>query len=110
MGNFAMTVYLWYIYLALLLNKQYSHTCSYVYVLHSLVVHSSPEAILPETTVFIPLQRTSPDTVQLVLVGNKCDLEEKRKVTREEGEEMAASIGASFFEVSAKTGVNINEV
>ena len=46
----------------------------------------------------------------VVLVGNKCDLEEKRVVTREEGEMMAASIGATFLEVSAKTGVNIDEV
>ena len=50
------------------------------------------------------------DSAQLLVVGNKCDLEEKREVTREEGEMMAASIGATFLEVSAKTGENINEV
>ena len=31
-------------------------------------------------------------------------------VTQEEGEMMAASSGATFLEVSARTGVNINEV
>ena len=50
------------------------------------------------------------DSAQLLVVGNKCHLEEYREVTREEGEMMAASIGATFFEVSAKTGVNIDEV
>ena len=43
-------------------------------------------------------------------MGNKCDLEEERQVTQEEGENMAAHYNAIFFEVSAKTDVNINEV
>ena len=43
-------------------------------------------------------------------MGNKCDIEEKREVTRIEGEVMAEQYGAAFFEVSAKTGININEV
>ena len=43
-------------------------------------------------------------------MGNKCDLEQKREVTREEGEMMAENYDATFFEVSANTGVNINEV
>ena len=40
------------------------------------------------------------------LVANKIDLE--RKVTREEGENLAKRIGAKYIEVSAKTGENID--
>ena len=36
------------------------------------------------------------------VVGNKCDLEDNRKVNKKEGESFANSINASFFEVSAK--------
>ena len=52
----------------------------------------------------------SPKTITLVLVGNKCDLEEQRQVTYEEGEEFAKENGMMFFEVSAKTGSNIENV
>ena len=47
----------------------------------------------------------------MVLVGNKCDLEAQREVEREEGEEKATSVGAvAFFEVSAKTDSDIEQV
>ena len=43
-----------------------------------------------------------------ILLGNKCDLdEEKRKVTKEEGEKLANDHGFSFFETSCKEGTNI---
>eukprot|EP01063_Lacrimia_lanifica_P018549 TRINITY_DN25451_c0_g1_i1.p1 TRINITY_DN25451_c0_g1~~TRINITY_DN25451_c0_g1_i1.p1 ORF type:complete len:207 (+),score=100.65 TRINITY_DN25451_c0_g1_i1:98-718(+) len=38
------------------------------------------------------------------LVGNKCDLVDKRVVTRAEGEDLAARCGLPFFETSALTG------
>ena len=44
------------------------------------------------------------------MVGNKCDLDEERQVTFEEGEEFAKDNGMLFFEVSAKTGHNIEQV
>lgn len=52
----------------------------------------------------------SPKTVTLVLVGNKCDLEDKRVVPFEEGIEFAKKKGINFFETSAKSGFNIEEV
>jgi small GTP-binding protein len=45
----------------------------------------------------------------VIIVGNKIDLEEKRQVTTEEGEEFAKNHGYNFFEVSAKTGKNVKE-
>ena len=45
------------------------------------------------------------------LVGTKLDLEDHRKVSREEGEAYANTINAVFFqEISAKTGENVKEV
>ena len=47
--------------------------------------------------------------VTLLLIGNKSDLEEKRKVKKEDGEEKAKSFGLGFIETSACTGDNIDK-
>ena len=44
-----------------------------------------------------------------VLVGNKCDKPD-RVVTEEEGRKLASDFNMSFFETSAKTNQNVNEV
>jgi len=50
--------------------------------------------------------------VPIVLVGNKCDLEDRREVSKDQGQDMASSFGNScrFFESSAKTKTNIDEI
>lgn len=46
----------------------------------------------------------------IILVGNKCDLEHKRKVTRKEGKKFAEDNGIFFCEVSAKTSINTEHI
>jgi small GTP-binding protein len=54
------------------------------------------------------LTTKAPPGIQLFLVGNKVDLSDKhRKVSAEEGQAKANEIGATFFEVSAQTGYEI---
>ena len=48
--------------------------------------------------------------ILICLVGNKTDLEEKRAVQRVEGERFAEDNGLLFFETSAKSGKNIEEM
>ena len=45
----------------------------------------------------------------LLLIGNKSDLEEKRQIKKEVGEEKAKSFGLGFIETSACTGENIDK-
>lgn len=45
--------------------------------------------------------------VIIVLVGNKTDLNDKREVTTQMGEEEAKRCGALFVETSAKVGANV---
>ena len=51
---------------------------------------------------------SSKDTY-LILIGNKIDLENKRQVGKEEGEEFAKKNGIMFLETSAKTTENVSE-
>ena len=44
------------------------------------------------------------------MVGNKCDLERRRVVPTEEGQQLAASLGIPFLEASTKTNNSITEV
>jgi len=46
----------------------------------------------------------------IALVGNKCDLEEEREVSVQAGQDLAKKWNVPFFETSAKTGHNINEI
>ena len=45
----------------------------------------------------------------VIILGNKCDLNENRQVTYEEGENYAKNLGYHFYETSAKTGENVKE-
>jgi len=48
--------------------------------------------------------------VPLIIAGNKCDLEEGREVSSEDGQALAAEFGGKFYETSAKTRKNTNEI
>ena len=50
------------------------------------------------------------DTVPMVLVGNKCDLEDQRVVTKAQGVECAKGFGCPFIETSAKTRENVEAI
>jgi len=44
-----------------------------------------------------------------ILVGDKCDKEEDRKITFEEGSKLAAELNMKYFETSAKSNLNVDE-
>jgi Ras-related protein Rab-5C len=56
------------------------------------------------------LQRRGDPDVVIALAGNKADLEDKRKVGKEEAREYAEENGIIFIETSAKTAVNVKEL
>ncbi|XP_038167075.1 ras-related protein Rab-13 isoform X3 [Arvicola amphibius] len=47
--------------------------------------------------------------VERLLLGNKCDMEAKRKVQKEQAEKLAREHGIRFFETSAKSSMNVDE-
>ncbi|XP_013860370.1 RAB3D, member RAS oncogene family, a [Austrofundulus limnaeus] len=50
------------------------------------------------------------DSAQVVLVGNKLDLEDDRQVPTEDGRRVARELGFQFFEASAKDNINVKQV
>uniref|UniRef100_A0A0N4Z015 Ras-related protein Rab-3 n=1 Tax=Parastrongyloides trichosuri TaxID=131310 RepID=A0A0N4Z015_PARTI len=50
------------------------------------------------------------ENAQVVLVGNKCDMEMERVVSTERGRQLADQLGLEFFETSAKTSQNVKNV
>uniref|UniRef100_A0A9R1SIL4 Ras-related protein Rap-1b n=2 Tax=Cyprinus carpio TaxID=7962 RepID=A0A9R1SIL4_CYPCA len=51
------------------------------------------------------------DDVPMILVGNKCDLEDERVVGKEQGQNLARQWNScAFLESSAKSKINVNEV
>ena len=47
------------------------------------------------------------DNAQVILVGNKCDMEDERVISFERGKQLADSLGLEFFETSAKENINV---
>jgi len=45
-----------------------------------------------------------------ILVGNKIDEKDKRIISYDEGKNLAKELNIHFFETSAKTGKNVNEI
>uniref|UniRef100_A0A0A9Y1I5 Ras-related protein Rab-21 n=1 Tax=Lygus hesperus TaxID=30085 RepID=A0A0A9Y1I5_LYGHE len=56
------------------------------------------------------LQRNVEEPLILCVVGNKTDLESQRKISREEAEQYAHSIAATYFEASALNDSGIEDI
>ena len=57
----------------------------------------------------IEIEKNANKNVYKLLIGNKCDLEDKRKVSYQEGKDFAESNGMKFMETSAKTASKVQE-
>ena len=54
--------------------------------------------------------KANPD-INIILIGNKSDLENERKITKEMGQDLCDSNGLNLFiETSAKTGFNVKQL
>ena len=56
------------------------------------------------------VQKNQPkETLCQILVGNKCDIENKRQVSFQQGKELADEFGIPFIETSAKDDINVKD-
>ena len=81
-----------------------SHGC---FIVYDITNESSFENV---DKWFEQVQKDASKDVSIILVGNKCDLENQRKISREKGEEKAKNLNSSFFETSALSNINIDDI
>ena len=55
------------------------------------------------------IQRYANDKVNILLVGNKCDLKDKKVVSKEEAEKFAQEHNLELLETSAKEAINVEQ-
>ena len=60
-------------------------------------------------TWFQNVEQHATEEVHKILIGNKCDWEEKRVVSKERGEQLAQELGIPFIETSAKQNINVEK-
>uniref|UniRef100_A0A6I8R9B0 small monomeric GTPase n=1 Tax=Xenopus tropicalis TaxID=8364 RepID=A0A6I8R9B0_XENTR len=79
---------------------------------HSFPFHCCiSDKLLSLITVFIGQLQVHAycENPDIVLCGNKCDLDEQRAVKEEEAKEFAEKYGIPYFETSAAIGTNVNK-
>lgn len=55
------------------------------------------------------IEENASTDVEKMLLGNKCELNEKRQVTKDRGEQLAIEYGIKFLETSAKNSINVED-
>jgi hypothetical protein len=60
-------------------------------------------------TWFSNVEQHASEGVNKILIGNKCDWEEKRAVSTAQGQALADELGIPFIEVSAKSNINVEK-
>jgi GTPase KRas protein len=89
------------------MREQYMRTGEGFLLVYSITSRQSFEEI---TTFQQQILRVKDkDYFPMVVVGNKCDLEGEREVSRQEGEALAKSFGCKFIETSAKSRINVDK-
>ena len=58
---------------------------------------------------FLAVNNNCEADVAVLLIGTKCDLADERVVSQEEAQQLAAESGMTYFETSAKEGINVSE-
>ena len=89
------------------LTSSYYKGCHGCFIVYDITNEQSFESI---NTWYEQAVKEAGKEVSIILVGNKCDLENERKVPKEKGEEKARTMNASFFETSALSKVNIDDI
>lgn len=55
------------------------------------------------------IEQHASNDVEKMILANKCDMEDKRVVTKEQGQKLASEFGVKFMETSAKANINVEE-
>lgn len=88
------------------MREQYMRTGEGFLLVYSITSRQSFEEIMTFQQQILRVK--DKDYFPIIVVGNKCDLEGERQVSRQEGESLARSFGCRFIETSAKSRINVD--
>ena len=91
------------------ITKSYFHKCDGVLIVFDICNKSSFDNIYYWTKQ-INENTNSSKKIKTVIVGNKCDLQNERIISREEAERMASTYHSKYYEISAKDNVGIDDL
>lgn len=86
-------------------------TVRFTHASHATALPSPPSILTPIDirTWFQNVEQHATEGVNKILIGNKCDWEDKRVISEEQGQALADELGIPFLEVSAKSNINIDK-
>ena len=87
--------------------KNYFHTSDGFLLVYDITCKESFEKL---NFRYEQIKLNAPEHTKCMVVGNKCDLEEKREVSKEEGDNFSKEQNIKFYETSAKEGINVNTI
>ncbi|KAG0170873.1 GTP-binding protein [Apophysomyces sp. BC1034] len=58
---------------------------------------------------FSNIEQHASEGVNKILIGNKCDMGDKRAIATEQGQQLATELGIRFMETSAKANIGVEE-
>ncbi|KAH0848581.1 Ras-like protein [Fonsecaea pedrosoi CBS 271.37] len=88
------------------MREQYMRTGEGFLLVYSITSRQSFEEIMTFQQQILRVK--DKDYFPIILVGNKCDLESERVVSKEEGAQLARQFGCKFIETSAKSRINVD--
>lgn len=92
------------------LRDQYMRTGQGYVIVYSIIsLATFIEANSFREHLYRVLDKDYTEHIPIVLLGNKCDLDTERQVSKEEAEQLAREWNILFFETSAKNKINITE-
>ena len=89
------------------ITRGYFVNCSYALVVYDITDQDSFNSIRKWIE---DCQQFGNANIHMTLIGNKSDLINERKINTEDGKNLATEYNMDFFETSAKTGDNIENV
>eukprot|EP01099_Mayorella_cantabrigiensis_P007143 TRINITY_DN6201_c0_g1_i1.p1 TRINITY_DN6201_c0_g1~~TRINITY_DN6201_c0_g1_i1.p1 ORF type:complete len:181 (-),score=34.36 TRINITY_DN6201_c0_g1_i1:19-561(-) len=90
------------------LRNIFARICSGIICLYSITSRESFAEVDNIRREMSRIRQT--ENFPFILCGNKSDLESQRQVTKEEGRNLAKFLGCPFFETSARSGANVDEM
>jgi GTPase KRas protein len=88
------------------MREQYMRTGEGFLLVYSITSRQSFEEIMTFQQQILRVK--DKDYFPIILVGNKCDLESERQVSKEEGVQMARNFNCKYIETSAKSRINVD--